>query len=402
MPTRPVLDFSSPAVDRALLDVTESLHVFGRDSRVVRAAITYSLWKKRTLSSLAQYFYRFTKRTPKTETLRVFYWLPGGLGDVACARRLVSAYRTLLPTAQFEIFSPVSGAAQAVFSDIKSVTFAASAKRYWKDYDLVVQACLAAKFLHVDWARVEKMAPSFIPILRQAQTAQDKLGILLEDVFLTEPVLGRWLYRLGGRRFDLLSYTSGVTLPHDVSTPLATDGKARQKFGLTGVNYLTFHDGALGEKEMPTRMWPTACWQELLGRLKQQFPNLKIVQLGAVQSPKYQEADVCLVGKTELTDLPDLLAGSRLHIDSESGLVHLAALTQTPSVVLFGPSDVSFFGYERNMNLSAGNCGGCMWAKPNWMKQCPLGHTQAPCMQAISVEQVLAAVREKLNVSDVR
>ena len=398
MPTRPTLDFTSPAVARALIDVTELLPLFGRDSRVVRAAITYSAWKKRMLAAWAQQIYRFTKRTPRTENLRVFFWLPGGLGDAACACRLVRAYRDLLPNAQFEIFSPVPGAAQAVFSDMKSVTWATSAKRYWKDYDLVVQACLATKFLHVDGARLEKLAPSFIPVLHQAQAAQNRLGILLDDVFLTEPVLGRWLYRLGGRRFDLLSYTGGVNLPHDVSTPLVTDGKARQKFGLNGAPYLTFHDGSLGEKELPSRMWPAARWQELLGRLKQQFPHVKIVQLGAAQSPKYPEADVCLVGKTELTELPDLLAGSRLHVDSESGLVHLAALTQTPGVVLFGPSDVSFFGYSQNENLSAGDCGSCMWAKPDWMTQCPRGYASVPCMKAICVEQVLSAVCGKLRL----
>ena len=396
MPTRPTLDFTSPAVARALVDVTETLHVFGRDSRIVRVAMAYSAWKKRTASLVAQYIYRFTHRTSRIENLRVFFWLPGGLGDAACARQLVSAYRALLPTAQFEIFSPVPGAVQTVFSDMKSVTCATDTKRYWKDYDLVVQACLAVKFLQVDWTHLKKTAPSFIPVLHQAQAAQNRLGVLLEDVFLTEPVLGRWLYRIGGSRFDLLSYTGGVVLPHSVSTPLVTDSKARQKFGLNGVQYLTFHDGNLGEKELPTRIWPTARWQELLGRLKKQFPHVTIVQLGAAQSPKYPQADICLVGKTELTDLPGLLAGSRLHIDSESGIAHLAALTQTPSIVLFGPSDVSFLGYSQNANLSAGDCGGCMWMKTNWMNKCPLGHAPARCMQAISVEQVLAAVREKL------
>ena len=328
----------------------------------------------------------------------MFFWLPGGVGDAACARRLVSAYRELLPGARFEIFCPVAQAAQTVFAGMENVSFASDVKRYWKDYDLVVCACLAAKFLYVNTTRFQTLAPHFAEVLRQAQAAQAQLGELLEDPFLTEPVLGRMMRAIGGRRFDLLAYTAGVPLEHDTKERLTFNKNTLEKFNLAGKEYITFHDGSLGEEDTATRMWPNPYWRKLLQQIKRQFPQITLVQLGPQGNPFYDEADVCLVGQTQLTELPSLLFGARLHLDTESGLVHLAQYTFAPSVVLFGPSEKDFFVYTRNTNLAAGNCGGCMWAKPDWMTSCPLGHKAALCMHEITPEKVWEAVRARLAV----
>ncbi len=391
------VNWASSAVKLALLDAEEVYHAAGRDSRIVRASFIYSTQKKRFLTACKQILYRFTKRQKISPVLRVFFWLPGGVGDAACARRLVSTYRTLLPGAQFEIFCPVLGAAQTVFEGLENVSFATDVKRYWKDYDLVVCACLAAKFLYVNDKRFQTLAPDFIPVLRRAQDAQAQLGVLLEDPFLTEDILGRLMRSIGARRFDLLSYTAGVPLEHDTKERLGFHKNILGKYQLAGKEYITFHDGNLGEDATSTRMWPKQSWRLLLQQIKRQFPQVTLVQLGAPGSYFYDEADVCLVGQTQLTELPSLLFGARLHVDSESGLVHLAQYTFVPSIVLYGPSDKEFFAYSRNTNLSAGDCGGCMWSVPGWMHACPLGHKPAKCMQAISVESVWEAVREKLT-----
>ena len=370
------------------------LSLRGRDSRVVRAAFSYVRWKKNILELWRQGWRRLTCRTVKTENLSVFFWLPGGLGDAACARRLVSAYRALLPGARFEIYCPISQAAQTVFAGMKDVYFAADNKRYWKAYDLVVQACLTAKFLYADKARLAEKAPEFLPVLEKALSAQASLGELLADPFLTEPALGRWLLKSGGRRFDLLAYTGGVSLLQDASERLPCDGQARKKFGLYGAKYITFHDGNFKGTPLACRMWPPAYWDALLQKIKERFADIKIVQLGSAESAAYTQADICLVGKTSLTELPDLLAGALLHIDTESGLVQLAQYTPARSVVLFGPTDTNFFGYARNVNLSAGSCGGCMWMTPTWTTHCPLNHEQAICMRALTAERVFQAVEE--------
>lgn len=392
------MNWNSPAVNQSLLDLREALALPGRDSRVVRWAYVYSRYKKQVLSGLRQFCCGLGgKCAKKSRCLRIFFYLPGGMGDAACARRLVETYKTFLPDADFEVYSPVTQAVQTVFGDLPYVTAAPSGRVYWKNYDLVVFACLTVKFLHADEVRLSSLAPMFMPVFKRAKTAQDALGILLDDPFLTEPVLGRWLLKNGGRRFDLMSYTGGTELPHDAVTRRAACGG--NNFGLAGAPYITFHDGKNRTcPQLPTRFWPSAHWQQFIRLFKEKFPDIKVVQVGEKNNPVYAEADVCLAGRTELTDLPELLNGALCHIDTESGLVHLAQFLNVRSAVLFGPSDVRFFGYAKNKNLSAGNCGGCMWMTPDWMTRCPLEKTEIGCVRNIPPKQVLSAVQEIIAV----
>lgn len=395
------MNWESPAVLQSLQDLRETLALQGRDSRVVRAALAYSRGKKRILSKWGQAVRGLVAKQKKNpQRLRVFFWLPGGMGDAACARRLVEAYGKLMPEADFEIYAPVALAAQTVFSGLPHVTFAPSCRVYWKNYDLVVLACLTVKFLYADEMRLASLSPQFLPVFKRAQAAQDVLGDFLADPFLTEPALGRWLFQNGGRRFDLLSFAGGIALPHDAATRLSGFAPSRAKYGLSGVSYITFHDGTghiCSKSGGATRSWPRAHWMRFIHLFKKQFPAVKVVQLGGPHSPVYPEADICLAGKTTLAELPDILNGSLCHVDTESGLVHLTQFLDVKSVVLFGPSAVRFFGYAKNKNVSAGDCSGCMWMKPSWMSRCPLGQTNISCMQAISPEQVLEAVQGVLS-----
>lgn len=110
-------------------------------------------------------------------------------------------------------------------------------------------------------------------------------------------------------------------------------------------------------------------------------------------------ADISLVGKTTVSDLPHILSHSRLHIDGESGMVHLANLTQTPCVVLFGPSKAEYLAYARNINIQAPFCGGCMNISKHWMTQCVLGYPpEKQCLATISPQQVFQAVQKAFAV----
>ena len=390
------MNFEEPHIKIGLLDVKQMLNLRGRDSRVVRWAMKWSRVKKIWLAK-----YRRGGRTVQPgDKLRVLFWLAGGLGDGACARRLVLAYREQMPHAEFFIYAQLPDVAQTLFGTDKKTTILTDGNIRWADYDLSVQVCLTAKFWYADAARIAQLAPTFLPAFERAQEAQKNLGELLEDPFLTETALGRWLYASGGRRFDLLSYTGGLALPHEETRRLKTETKILEKYGLSGVSYVTFHDGTSSAqvvgKNRPTRAWPAVRWCEFFRLFKRAFPQIKLVQLGGKNSPVYEEADFNLVGKTTLLDVPSLLQGAKAHIDTESGLVQLAQYLDVKSVVIFGPTNREFFGYAKNINLAAGPCGGCMWSTPDWMFACPLGHKAAPCTEAVRAQDVLKALKKLL------
>ena len=390
------LDWKSPQVQLAIQEAQETLQVRARDSRLVRAAFLYSSWKKKIRQEMAQQVRRFTQKQASTNSLRVFFWLPGGMGDALCARRMITAYRELLPQALFEIYCPLAGVAELICQGDPFSTPARSEKIYYPNYDLVVQACLAAKFLFANELRLKQQAPDFWPVYNQARQAQQTLGILLEDMFLTEPVLGRLAYRLEANRFDLLCYTAGTHVAPPNLPVMPGD-----HFGLKDKKYITFHDGtstAQTHHPSPTRAWPGEKWQQFITAFKQEHPDILVVQLGAKNSPVYAQADICLVNKTSVSDLPGLLSQALAHVDTESGLVHMASGLPVRSVVLYGPTDKAFYAYEKNKNLSAGTCHSCMWLKSDWMFRCPLNRPAAEqCMAQISVEQVLEAVNSLLH-----
>jgi ADP-heptose:LPS heptosyltransferase len=96
-----------------------------------------------------------------------------------------------------------------------------------------------------------------------------------------------------------------------------------------------------------------------------------------------------LIGKTTMPEVAAIIASAELHLDNESGLVHMAACLGTRSCVLFGPTDADYFGYPQNINIRPGCCGGCWWTTDSWMDQCPRGFATAPCMDSIAPEDVV-------------
>jgi ADP-heptose:LPS heptosyltransferase len=86
-----------------------------------------------------------------------------------------------------------------------------------------------------------------------------------------------------------------------------------------------------------------------------------VVQLGVQTRRPIAGVGQRLIAKTDLTKITVILSGSLLHIDSENGLVHLAACLGTVLCVMFGPTAATYFGYEENINITPRVCGGCWW-----------------------------------------
>lgn len=389
------MNWNDPKIRLSLKQLQETFQLQGRDSRIVRAAFAYSRWKK----SLPFHFPLF-KKTEKNARLKVLFVLAGGVGDMVCAKFLTDRYLDLLPNADIDVFASVPEAARMLLGTEERIKFLSRNNFSLRNYDLAVYICLTVKFLRVNRIALKEHAPQFIPILDKAQTAQKELGCLLDDPYLTEGILGKWLCEQGGNRFDFLSYLGGIAV-QTPSRKIKTTGYSLEHWGLEGKKYITFHDGMsevqFRGKYRPTRAWPPKRWIEFLEEFKKVYPDILCVQLGGKNSPVYSQADMCLVGKTRWQDIPVLLENSLLHVDTESGLVHLAALIGTRSVVLFGPSEAKFLSYTGNKNISSKKCGGCMWILSDWMNRCALGEEVPPCMEDISAADVLHAVEELLN-----
>ena len=169
-------------------------------------------------------------------------------------------------------------------------------------------------------------------------------------------------------------------------------------------DYITVHDGydvnnMHAVKDRSTKQWRMEHWNRVMEMIKADYPQYEIIQLGTKTARPIAGVDKNWTNQTTIKEAFDILAHSRLHIDTDSGLVHAATAMSVPCVVLFGPTPISFYGHPENINLQAtASCpGNCFHVTQNWMDRCPVDYPTPQCMDDITPERVMSAVRAVLE-----
>jgi ADP-heptose:LPS heptosyltransferase len=118
------------------------------------------------------------------------------------------------------------------------------------------------------------------------------------------------------------------------------------------------------------------------------------VQLGAAHEPLVEGVKTDFRGRLTIRQSASVLKLALCYIGPEGGLVHLAKAVNTPSVVYFGSTPLSFFGYSGNVNLSSNSCNGCWWTKREWMIRCINIDAPNICMHSLKEITVIESVEE--------
>lgn len=162
--------------------------------------------------------------------------------------------------------------------------------------------------------------------------------------------------------------------------------------------YITINYGASNPTDngiQQTKVWPREHFEKLISLLKEKFPKIQIVQLGENNSQKLKGIDRVVFGKN-LELVKYILLKSMFHVDSESGLVHLATQLGTKCFVMFGPTPIWFFGYEQNTNFEPEVCGECKDLIPDWYFRC-LNFDEPECMKSVKPEVVYKEIKKYLD-----
>jgi ADP-heptose:LPS heptosyltransferase len=155
---------------------------------------------------------------------------------------------------------------------------------------------------------------------------------------------------------------------------------------------------------LPLRMWPVERFASLVRRLLED-PQVVVVLMGIAEGAESAAAiktaaasDRCIdfVGRTRtLTDVIQLFHQSDLLVTNDSGPAHFATLTPVRSITLFGPETPVLYGTlgPHAIHLYAHlACSPCLSALNHRNSPC----TDNVCLQAISVDEVLAHARRLL------
>lgn len=254
-------------------------------------------------------------------------------------------------------------------------------------YDLVIRPGYVFAILHRNDNALRKKHYSFAILVEKMVNYLHNEGLLW-----SHPVDNGVQFARAKRRGEnaYTIYSFGGLLPikdRRVSIPLLSEkGKEYMAFfkrkkissPFITINY----GGSMKAENNFSKIWPLEYFCRLTVMIKNKYPNLKIVQLGRKDTPPIDRADLFLAGM-DIEFIKYVLRDSLLHIDSESGLVHIASQLETPCLVAFGPTPIHFFGYPHNINVTAGNCHDCCYLDNDFTK-CIRGMKRAECMHALT------------------
>lgn len=323
----------------------------------------------------------------------------GGMGDLIIHKKIVEMFIAWDPEIcisiacdHFETFL------RFLYKETPQVcSIQRQTREHYRIRQSVYQAALY--FNATTWTRVDVLkTPSllspqlFSQLERMQQAAQDEQYV--------EGVPAAVFYqRCLFRREDCYRHAGAGILPlADNHVTIPSDAAGRAVFTKMHLGqYVTVNcgNGDTAELQRVAKSWPVARFETLINLLHKAYPTLRIVQLGPKDARSMAGADAYAFGES-FGLVREILAHSLLHIDIEGGLVHLATQVGTKCIVLFGPTQVEFFGYPQNINLRAGKCHGCYHLYPDW-NRCARDLDEPECMYSITPERVMEAAREYLD-----
>jgi len=171
--------------------------------------------------------------------------------------------------------------------------------------------------------------------------------------------------------------------------------------GLKEEDLILIHPGP----SWPVREWPAERWSQLVGALREEgFTNIgqlgvgRYMNFGKVEVPLIP-GTVSLINAFSIEECIAVISRARLFVGIDSGLLHIAATTRTPSVGIFGMTLPEFRfskAFRHDFVTNRVDCAGCEHRKPriHWVTGCPY---DIKCMKTLSNEAVLNACLAKLK-----
>jgi heptosyltransferase II len=218
---------------------------------------------------------------------------------------------------------------------------------------------------------------------------------LLNDVRRLDPRLDQTV-----KRFVALGDDSRggppLALPRELHPKLTIDranaDRLRRRYGFAdGARVVALMPGA---EYGPAKRWPATSYGGLARALA--HAGTHVLVLGSekerpigeeIRAAAGSERVQNLCGATTLADVVDVIAAADVAVSNDSGLLHVAAATDTHVVAIYGSSSPAFtppLAAASTVLYRGIECSPC------FARECPLGHLR--CLREISVGDVLAAV----------
>ena len=333
--------------------------------------------------------------------INIGVFLGGGIGDMLIYMPVLKQLYAMVQT-PFDLLTTHynSGNDQRLFATapfVKSFRNGASVtEQDIMDYDLIIQMNHFIMYNERQPQLINQYIPQILPYieLSRERAAGFETSIHFQPNF--DRVIADYAVLKGLNRQNFTLHSAGFEYEENSSLNYFNNDheQAISNWQLDAKQYVTIHDGWDNNQNLlpgmkATKCWPDRHWQSFINAFKIRYPNLKIVQLGHQNSTAFENVNLSLVGKIQIDEAAWLLKHSALHIDTETGLVHMAHAMGTKSICLTGPTNAKYYNYPDNINIVSQNCADCWWVKPNWMAKCVRDLPEPECMASILPETVL-------------
>lgn len=326
----------------------------------------------------------------------------GGVGDLLVIARFIRDLQTEAGPFIFDIFCAHPKIAQWIFTNVPgfentefdTVMHIGKLRAF---YDAELHISQAVTIAYKDKKETPLNQKTFSKIFQAIAYASQELHLYIANQPFLDNGLGRVAVYSNASRRDFLHSMAGIPYGGD-QLPIPCNPDALDRLALHGKHWITVHNGFdtnfIVSGQHATKCYPY--FDTVLAIIKRARPDLLIIQVGASSSTNLLHADIDLISSTTLEEAAAILKGSMLHLDNESGLVHLSSCLATPSVVVFGPTPSDYFGYPTNTNIDPNFCGGCWWINELWMDRCPRKLESAKCLTTIEPEHIAELFLENL------
>lgn len=336
----------------------------------------------------------------RDDLLQIAFYPTGGMGDYIISSKLLDELMMYAPCC-VTVFCEKNIFGQAVYGRRPDVIV----KPYEgfevekNQYDLALMVEHFIHVLHVDERRVEHIAPELFWRISYIREHWNELYIRIPEQCWRERIhfercrvlkLNRWTELRMGGAFEIEDQRTGISL----------DFEEKKNFYILDLpigQYITINRGAdqmkPGQEQL--KVWPEEYYIKLVEKIKKQFPQIQVVQLGGSDGKKVKGVDRVFLGESfELTKW--IIKKAQCHIDCEGGLVHLATQMSTPCVVIFGPTPIHMYSYAQNVNLVNPECNNCMGVHEDWAYMC-YRKLKRWCMYNVHPDDVIIAYKKIAN-----
>lgn len=351
------------------------------------------------------YIHRWSHRIQRTldssDELKIAFYPTGGLGDYIVSAKILEELLALVKC-NVDIYCEKFDFGKAIYGNRTGVNVKPFEKfeeeRYESDLALTVE-----HFIHIrnaNWSRLKSISPNLYARLRYIKDNWGHLYVDIPQQCFRELVhfercriqgLNRWTELRMGKAFDVID--------QKVSIPMNDEYREMyEKLSFAGREFITMNCGtdAMRSVGTQTKAWMNSYYEELAQIIKHSKKNIMIVQLGSGDGIKLKNMDFHIMGESlELTKW--ILKGSKLHVDIEGGLVHLATQLGTRCAVLFGPTPQHMYAYEQNENICNEKCYGCMGCHEDWAYRCYKGNEVPMCMKMITPQLVWDRIKKYIE-----